>query len=216
MARLSAREMLWNKISRTCFQDRVMPYAYWFAAVTDQAHHEHQKILNQSISIFSGAEFVRLLGDQQFTDTWQSIRDDIDTQRSSTRQGAKPKPQQLTTMLVMPSASFRFSCTISARLLDSLRKALCARSQRTISRLLFPCTPSSSPMALFSIAATARDLARDLALGAVEADRDRGHGTTCTPRRDPGRVRDPGRDPGCATSCGPDCYCKCGKQFDCI
>jgi hypothetical protein len=26
MARLSAREILWNKLSRTRFQDRVMPY----------------------------------------------------------------------------------------------------------------------------------------------------------------------------------------------
>ena len=26
MARLSAREILWNKLSITCLQDRVMPY----------------------------------------------------------------------------------------------------------------------------------------------------------------------------------------------
>ena len=87
MARLSAREMLWNKISRTCFQDRVMPYDYWFAAIIDQAHHEHQKILNQSVANFSAAEFVRLLGDQQFTETWQSVRGDVDVERTLARQG---------------------------------------------------------------------------------------------------------------------------------
>ncbi len=74
-------------ISRTCFQDRVMPYAYWFAAVTDQTHQEHQKIVNQSVAMFSGAEFVRLLGDQHFTDRWQKIRENVDTERTSTRQG---------------------------------------------------------------------------------------------------------------------------------
>ena len=87
MARISAREMLWNTISRTCFQDRVMPYTYWYAAVTDLEHQEHQKIVNQSVAMFSGAEFVRLLGDQQFTDRWQKMRENVDIERTSTRQG---------------------------------------------------------------------------------------------------------------------------------
>ena len=64
-----------------------MPYAYWFDAVTDRTHHEHQKILNHSVSIFSAVEFVKLLGEQQFTDTWRGVREDVDTQCTSTRQG---------------------------------------------------------------------------------------------------------------------------------
>ena len=39
MARLSSREILWNQISRTSFQDRVMPYAYWVRAINDSDHH---------------------------------------------------------------------------------------------------------------------------------------------------------------------------------
>jgi hypothetical protein len=64
-----------------------MPYTYWYAAVTDLEYQEHQKIVNQSIAMFSGAEFVRLLGDQQFTDRWQKIRENVDIERTSTRQG---------------------------------------------------------------------------------------------------------------------------------
>ena len=137
MARLSAREMLWNKISRTCFQDRVMPYAYWFAAVTDQAHHEHQKILNQSISIFSGAEFVRLLGDQQFTDTWQSIREGVDTQRSSTRQG-KVILDGLWSMMVTGFAfsqhAFKIQKPISKQL-KAIYVDICSRSTKSIDQV---------------------------------------------------------------------------------
>ncbi len=87
MARLSSREILWNKIYRTCFQDRVMPYAYWFDAITDSAHHEHKKVLDQSVSFFSGANLVRLLGERKFTESWRTIRDDVDVGRVAARQG---------------------------------------------------------------------------------------------------------------------------------
>ena len=88
MARVSAREILWNKISRTCFQDRVMPYAYWLAAITDSTHHEHLKVLNQSVSIIAGVDFVRLLGDHQFAEAWQSMRQDVDMTSTSIWQGS--------------------------------------------------------------------------------------------------------------------------------
>jgi DNA-binding transcriptional ArsR family regulator len=87
MARLSSREILWNQISRTCFQDRVMPYAYWFNAITDRKHHEHKKVLDRSVSIFSGADFVRLLGDVDFRNVWQNIRDDVNIEDASGRHG---------------------------------------------------------------------------------------------------------------------------------
>ena len=87
MARLSSREILWNQISRTCFQDRVMPYAYWFNAITDRKHHEHKKVLDRSVSIFSGADFVRLLGDVNFRNVWQNIRDDVNIEGASGRHG---------------------------------------------------------------------------------------------------------------------------------
>lgn len=87
MARLSNREILWKKISRTCFQDRVMPYAYWFSAITDRKHHEHKKVLDRSVSIFSGADFVRLLGDVNFRNFWQNIRHDVNVESASSRQG---------------------------------------------------------------------------------------------------------------------------------
>ena len=87
MARLSHREILWNQISRTCFQDRVVPYAYWFNAMTDRKHHEHKKVLDRSVSIFSGADFVRLLGDVNFKNVWQHMRDDVNVEGTSSRQG---------------------------------------------------------------------------------------------------------------------------------
>ena len=87
MARLSGREILWNQISRTCFQDRVMPYAYWLSAITDRKHHEHKKVLDRSICIFSGADFVRLLGDVDFRNVWQNIRNDVNVESASGRQG---------------------------------------------------------------------------------------------------------------------------------
>ncbi len=64
-----------------------MPYAYWFAAIIDRSHHEHPKVLNQSVSFIAGADFVRLLGDRQFAEAWQSIRVDVDSEHTSSRQG---------------------------------------------------------------------------------------------------------------------------------
>jgi len=87
MARVSSREILWNTISRTCFQDRVMPYAYWVRAINDSDHHEHKKVLNQSVSMLTGSDFVRLLGERKFADIWKGIRDDVDCNRTAGRQG---------------------------------------------------------------------------------------------------------------------------------
>ena len=87
MARVSAREIFWNKLSRTCFQDRVMPYAYWVAAIIDCNHHEHLKLLNHSVSIIDAADLVRLMGDRQFLKSWQSIRLDVDSEYNPSRQG---------------------------------------------------------------------------------------------------------------------------------
>lgn len=64
-----------------------MPYKYWFAAVIDRAHPEHQKILDQSVSIFSAADFVRLLSERKFIETWQSIREDVNDARTFAIQG---------------------------------------------------------------------------------------------------------------------------------
>lgn len=87
MARLSHREILWRKISRTCFQDRLMPYAYWFNAIQDRKHPEHKKILNRSISFFTSNQFIKMLGEKTFIESWKMIRDDIDTEHDMTRQG---------------------------------------------------------------------------------------------------------------------------------
>ena len=87
MARISSREILWNKISRTCFQDRVMPYAYWLAAITDTHHHEHKKVLEQSIAMISSANFVKLMGEREFGRIWKIIRGDVSLERTAVRQG---------------------------------------------------------------------------------------------------------------------------------
>lgn len=87
MARLSHREILWRKISRTCFQDRVMPFAYWVNAIEDRHHPEHKKILNRSISFFTSNQFIKMLGEKTFIESWKMIRDDVDTEHDMTRQG---------------------------------------------------------------------------------------------------------------------------------
>lgn len=87
MAKISSREILWNKISRTCFQDRVMPYAYWLAAITDVHHHEHKKVLEQSIAMISSANFVKLIGEREFCKIWKEIRNDVSLERTAIRQG---------------------------------------------------------------------------------------------------------------------------------
>lgn len=87
MARLSHREILWRKISRTCFQDRVMPFSYWVNAIEDRHHPEHKKILNRSISFFTSNQFIKMLGEKIFIESWKMIRDDVDTEYDMTRQG---------------------------------------------------------------------------------------------------------------------------------
>lgn len=87
MAKLSNREILWNTISRTCFQDRVMPYAYWLTAITDRNHHEHKKVLDQSIAMLAGADFIKLIGEREFCKLWKSISPDVTLDRTAARQG---------------------------------------------------------------------------------------------------------------------------------
>lgn len=88
MARLSRRELLWNSISRTCFQDRVMPYAYWLLAITDRNHREHKKVLDQSVAMISGKYFVDLIGESDFVKQWKELRADVSSERTATKQGA--------------------------------------------------------------------------------------------------------------------------------
>ena len=87
MARISSREILWNTMSRTCFQDRVMPYAYWFKAINGRDHHDHKQILDQSISMLTGSDFVQLIGEKKFVGVWKDIRDDVNPNRTSAVQG---------------------------------------------------------------------------------------------------------------------------------
>ena len=86
MARLSHREILWRKISRTSFQDRLMPYAYWLDAIKNRKHHEHKKILSQSITFFTSSQFIKMLWEKEFIDSWKIIRDDVDLEHDMTRQ----------------------------------------------------------------------------------------------------------------------------------
>ena len=87
MARVSSREILWNTMSRTCFQDRVMPYAYWGKAIQDRDHHEHKQVLDQSISMLTGSDFVQLIGEKKFVGLWKDIRDDVNSNRTAAVQG---------------------------------------------------------------------------------------------------------------------------------
>lgn len=87
MAKISSREILWNSISRTCFQDRVMPYNYWLSAITDPNHHEHKKVLEQSIAMLAAMDFIKLIGEREFAKLWKSIRNDVVPTRTSVRQG---------------------------------------------------------------------------------------------------------------------------------
>lgn len=87
MAKLSNREILWNSIARTCFQDRVMPYAYWLSAMIDTTHHEHQKVLEQSVAMIPGHYFVDLMGEREFVQHWKSLRSEVSSERTAIRQG---------------------------------------------------------------------------------------------------------------------------------
>lgn len=87
MARLSHREILWRKISRPCFQDRLMPYVYWVNAIEDRKHPEHKKILNRSISFFTSRQFIKMLDEKKFIASWSWIREDVDPKHDMTRQG---------------------------------------------------------------------------------------------------------------------------------
>jgi len=64
-----------------------MPYAYWIEAVIDRQHHEHRKVLAQSVAMLTGGDFVRLLGERQFAKRWQALREDVVDDRTAVRQG---------------------------------------------------------------------------------------------------------------------------------
>ena len=64
-----------------------MPYAYWFKAINDRDHHDHKQILDQSISMLTGSDFVQLIGEKKFVGVWKDIRDDINPNRTSAVQG---------------------------------------------------------------------------------------------------------------------------------
>ena len=63
-----------------------MPYTYWFDAIQDRTHSEHKQVLNRSISFFSGSEFIKLLGEKVFIESWKVIRDDVEIENDMTRQ----------------------------------------------------------------------------------------------------------------------------------
>jgi hypothetical protein len=85
MAKLSNREVLWNKISRTVFQDRVVPYVKWRSAVMDSSHPEHSKILPQSLGMLSAATFVELIGEDEFVEKWNELRNSINASKQSVK-----------------------------------------------------------------------------------------------------------------------------------
>ena len=87
MASTSVSEKLWQARARSCFQDRLMPYAYWIEAVIDRQHHEHRKVLAQSVAMLTGGDFVRLLGERQFARLWQALREDVVDEPTAVRQG---------------------------------------------------------------------------------------------------------------------------------
>ena len=87
MARISRSEILWNQVSRTCFQDREMPFAYWLSAITNPNHHEHKKVLDQSLAMLRGADFVKLIGEREFKKLWKNIRNNATSERASVKQG---------------------------------------------------------------------------------------------------------------------------------
>lgn len=60
-----------------------MPYAYWIEAVIDRQHHEHRKVLAQSVAMLTGGDFVRLLGERQFAKRWQALREDMEDERTA-------------------------------------------------------------------------------------------------------------------------------------
>jgi hypothetical protein len=64
-----------------------MPFSYWVNAIEDRHHPEHKKILNRSISFFTSNQFIKMLGEKTFIESWKMIRDDIDTEHDMTRQG---------------------------------------------------------------------------------------------------------------------------------
>jgi hypothetical protein len=64
-----------------------MPFAYWLSAIEDRHHPEHKKILNRSISFFTSSQFIKMLGEKTFIESWKMIREDTDTEDDMTRQG---------------------------------------------------------------------------------------------------------------------------------
>lgn len=134
MARISSREMLWNKISRTCFQDRVMPYAYWISAITDSNHREHHKVLNQSAAMIPARQFVDLMGERAFIDTWKLRRQEMNLDRISVNQ-SKIILDCLWSILVTGFSFSNINTSVTKPLNKQLMKTyldICKRNKKSI------------------------------------------------------------------------------------
>jgi hypothetical protein len=111
-----------------------MPYAYWVAAIIDRTHHEHLKLLNQTVSIIDAADFVRLIGDRQFLKSWQSIRLDVDSEHTSSRQG-KIILDGLWTMMMTGFAFSGYAYVLDKPMSKQLKATyvdICSRSSKNI------------------------------------------------------------------------------------
>lgn len=88
MPKLSNRELLWNKISRSVFQDRNVPYQKFVETILSPTHLEHQSITAQSLIMLPAYTFVELLGENVFIQNWIMIRDSIIINKNSVKDSA--------------------------------------------------------------------------------------------------------------------------------
>ena len=88
MSKLSTRELLWNKISRSVFQDRNVPYQKFVEAILSPTHLEHQSITAQSLMMLPPYTFVELLGKHVFIQNWMMVRDSLIINKSSIKDSA--------------------------------------------------------------------------------------------------------------------------------
>ncbi len=83
MAKLSNRESMWNKISRSVFQDRTVSYEKFIEAIINPIHPEHQSITAQTLMMLPAATFVDLLGKKSFIENWTTIKESTEITRNS-------------------------------------------------------------------------------------------------------------------------------------
>lgn len=83
MAKLSNRELIWNTISRSVFQDRVVSYGKFLDAIINPEHPEHRSITSQALMMLPAATFVNLLGKKSFIENWTTIKDSVVITRKS-------------------------------------------------------------------------------------------------------------------------------------